>query len=678
MKLIYHTRGNVPPGSKKYIFVHAAKENQSLALSLAERILSFPEGDTLCVWTASEPEAIPENVSGPELCSMLVFIPVVTDAYLSLCQTSPSFLGKIMRRGIAVLPVFEKADIVLGFTKLFGEMHGIFLTNPEADRLIRDQLNRFMPGSEIMETILKNAFSGRIFLSYRKKDVEAAIRIMEAIHDTPSAGRASIWFDEYLVAGRDFNEEILEKLEASDAMALVVTPNLLENGNYVQTIEYPEALNRKKKVIPIQVIETNQSLLNQAYPNLDRPANLTDQEAIETLLQNAGFHNGTADDAYVDYLLGMAFLWRIGVEKNEKRALQFLLSAAEKECTEAYETLGFLYTAGNAVKRDLDEALDYKLKAYRRLILEKPSEDQAEHLFRLLFETDGLSLLLKSKGKAAQNREIARSFLNRLDRIDPEGTRYSLFRAYAWNEIADLHFDEPGQERADEAEAAAYTVIKILNGLPDKESEEKIAIQYTAAYGSIAAACWRRLEMDKAIIWAEKAKETIATLAEKTGSTDHLELARNASMTLGVYCYDRGCAELRLVKNPLMSYPLSLPAVRELSDTVARARRLMEISPSLSNREGMALSLYNYARALPLGKDRKKCFAEAYSIIWQLQQVINDGSFDFDAAALEKPLSSLKKRRIQKGKSVESTPMDRIRELLKEHEQYAAFAGKKR
>ncbi len=677
MKLVCHTKGNVPPGNKKYIFVHASGEDHSLAVSLIRRILSLPDGENWCLWTAEDPGTVMDNIPGPDFRSMLVFIPVVTDAYLSM-GLAPSFLADILQRGTAVLPVFDKADTVLRFTEQFGNMHGIFLTNPEADRLIGAQLNRFLPGREITEKILENAFSGRIFLSYRKKDVEAALRIMEVIHDTPSGGRASVWFDEYLAAGRNFNEEITEKLEASDAMALVVTPHLLENGNYVQTTEYPEAVQRKKKIIPIQAEETDRNLLLQAYPHLEPPADIADTETIDKLMQDAGFSGRRVGEAYIDYLLGMAFMWHIGVEKSEKRALQFLFSAADEECPEAYEALSFLYTAGIAVKRDLNKALDYKLKAYRRLIREEPSAEQAEHLFRLLFETDGLSLLLKSRGKAVQSREIAHSFLDFLGRIDPEGNRYGLFRAYAWNEIADLHYDEPGTERADEAEKAAFAALKILNNLPGTQDEDKIACQQTAAYGALAAVCWRRIEMDKAISWAEEAKRIISVLAEKTGTTEHLELARNVSMMLGVYCYDRGCAELRLAKNPLMSYPLSLPAVRELTDTVAQARKLMEISPSLSNREGMALSLYNYGRALPLGKDRKKCFAEAYSIIWQLKQATGDGSFDGDITALEKPLGFLKIRHIQKGKPVESISAERIHSLLQEHEEYASFAGKKR
>ena len=69
---------------------------------------------------------------------------------------------------------------------------------------------------------------------------EEALKVMKAIHNTSSASAVAIWFDDFLVAGRDFNNQIEDKIKESDAMALVVTPNLLEKGNYVQRLEYPK------------------------------------------------------------------------------------------------------------------------------------------------------------------------------------------------------------------------------------------------------------------------------------------------------------------------------------------------------------------------------------------------------------------------------------------------------
>ncbi|MBR2681643.1 MAG: toll/interleukin-1 receptor domain-containing protein, partial [Atopobiaceae bacterium] len=233
MTLTYHTRGNDAPKGKHYLFVHAAAEDKAAQERLVKMVLDTKDGKNYAVWCSDDPVAVFGELSSGDLGAMSVFIVLVSPEYLQLCERHApadslggTFIDLRARQGVAVLPVFTSATTIAPFNRVFGDLHGINLTLPEAPRLLEEQLRSFLPDDDLRELILSEAFDGRLFLSYRKKDKEHIQRIMAVIHDTDAAGSASIWFDEFLVAGREFNDEIRSKLTESDAMVLVVTPSL--------------------------------------------------------------------------------------------------------------------------------------------------------------------------------------------------------------------------------------------------------------------------------------------------------------------------------------------------------------------------------------------------------------------------------------------------------------------
>ena len=99
----------------------------------------------------------------------------------------------------------------------------------------------------------------RVFLSYRKKDREYALKIMKAVHADERLRDVAIWFDEFLVPGEEYNLAIKNELENSDIVMLLVTPSVLEDGNYVMVHEYPDSVNNGKKIIPVEAVETDKT-----------------------------------------------------------------------------------------------------------------------------------------------------------------------------------------------------------------------------------------------------------------------------------------------------------------------------------------------------------------------------------------------------------------------------------
>lgn len=157
---------------------------------------------------------------------------------------------------------------------------------------------------------------------------------MKTVHDLPLCQSLAIWFDDFLIAGRDFNEEIQQQLISSDAFLLTVTPSLLEMPNYVYKEEYPRAVDDKpsEKIIPVQADEMDAETFRKEYNRLPVEVPVWDEEALKNKISETLFSEESPKEptAKQKYLLGMAYLSGIMVEKDTERALRLINEAADK------------------------------------------------------------------------------------------------------------------------------------------------------------------------------------------------------------------------------------------------------------------------------------------------------------------------------------------------------------
>lgn len=86
-----------------------------------------------------------------------------------------------------------------------------------------------------------------VFLSYRRKDVDFAKKVDQALKAT---GR-EVWVDwEDIPPGVEgFSDEIQRGIEGANAMVAILSPNYIESEYCL--MELREALKLKKRVIPI-------------------------------------------------------------------------------------------------------------------------------------------------------------------------------------------------------------------------------------------------------------------------------------------------------------------------------------------------------------------------------------------------------------------------------------------
>ena len=607
----FRTKGNTIPKGKQYIFVHAAPEDEKLRNDVILKLLSFEQGQRYCLWYEDEPDTVFTEEGQEKLREMAVFIPLITDNYFRLLRVNTAgwsitgFIESIQLHGTAVLPLLESTKLLPRFNKLFGEIHGVALSLPDADRMAEEQLGRFLSDHELEERITKEAFTGKLFLSYRKKDIKEAREIMKAIHDTDAAGTAAIWFDEFLVAGRDFNNDIMDNLAACDAMALAVTPNILEEGNYVRETEYNAARDRGKDVLPVEAVHADDEEVESAFPGITPRVNMYNRPALEELLKKAGFNGPGSRSALAEYLLGMAFFIPVNVEKDVERAVRLFETSAGHDCVEACEQLGRLYLKGIGVKRDYKEAIRYKKKAFDLLMKKEISEENIRHINKLFYEYDGLPLLLKDDGRVTEANQIQQAFLNRIEsspyRNDNE---FILYQVNALTDLANLFYeydlDTGNQKNTGDPAAPSPTIADILGGGaagPDEsrlkkaeqfadqalrlldsysgDDEDMAAFLRVVTFDQYADLCKYRNDLEGAVSYKEKSREIIEPLAERTGNLEYMDRSFQVSNNLGLFYREAG----------KQNY-----AVYHIDMAVKKAKQLEKISPEFRGRLVHALS----------------------------------------------------------------------------------------
>ncbi len=648
MELKFLTKENTTPNGKKHLFIHACPEDVKLRSDVFDKILSFKQGFRFCLWYSDDPDDVFSEDGKEKLREMAVIIPVITENYFRLFEeehsdVSPSGLFEDLQLGgTAVMPLLQNADLLIHFNRLFGELHGISLSLPNAERMAEDQLMRLLSDNILEERITKEAFTGKLFLSYRKKDFKEARQIMKAIHDTDAAGSAAIWFDEFLVAGRDFNEGILDSLTASDAMVLSVTPNLLEKNNYVREKEYKYAVDHGIDVLPVEAVRTDDKELADAFPGIRPRTDMNDKNAMEELLKKAGFRGPGSQSPFAEYLLGMAFLIPVNVEKDVERAVRLFDISADHNCAEACEQLGKMYVSGLGVKRDYDKGIRYKKKAFDLLMCKAVTEENIRHINRLLFEFDGLPLLLKENGRVREANRIQQAFLDRVSGSSfGKRDEFILYRVNALTDLANLFYEydlDTGRRKqtVDEEENEYMDMVNSYypgnaNAGPS-EGELNRARQYAdwalnlldtyhgddqdmadflrvVTYDQYADLCKFRGDLSEAISWKEKSRELIEPLASRTGNLEYMDRSFQISNNLGLFYREE-------MLNTGKSEEKRKTAARQLDTAVKKARQLINLNPEFRGRLVTALS--NRTLVSADAQESKQYAAECYDVFLSL------------------------------------------------------------
>ncbi len=351
----------------------------------------FRTQDCAIYYTADMTAPIPEMYRDADLGQMNLFVMPVTFRLLhekNRAMDSDFEYAADEKHLIPVLPLMMETGIDEFFKNRFGERQYLSpythdLTAISYEEKLKKYLESILLDDKTTERIRK-AFDAYIFLSYRKKDRHHANELMGLIHKNPLYRDVAIWYDEFLIPGENFNENIDKALKKSDLFAMLVTPNLVNEKNYVQTVEYPNARKAGKTILPAEMVRTDRAELKSLYPGLpdcvDAHGRELDDGALDAL-KTISLRANEYDPEHC-YLIGLAYLEGIDVEVNKKYAVELITAAAEKEYPEAMAKLCNMYRGNDNIPVNYGEALKWAQRLYE-YYLSKYGENNATTLASL-------------------------------------------------------------------------------------------------------------------------------------------------------------------------------------------------------------------------------------------------------------------------------------------------------
>lgn len=357
MELEYKTQVDSNPYGKArvYFSCHPAdfeKYFQTLSREILKR-------QNCAIWYDDKMKE-PENVSEflMNLSQMQLFIIPITRAYL--CEQNRAYdleFTYAMKKNIPVLPIMMEADIENLFNEKCKDIQYLNLYNRGIeDAYYSDRLTHYLStilvGDKLAQEVRAD-FDAYIFLSYRKKDKEYAQQLMQLIHKNDVCRDVAIWYDEYLIAGENFNDAIEEAIKKSDFFGMTVTPNLVNEENYVMTTEYPIAVKEGKTIIPIELTKTDRHELIEKYEGIPECIDAKDEQAlvnVMSMLMESYIVKERKNEPRHLFLIGLAYLSGIDVEINKRKGIELITIAAEAGLPEAMSKLANIYVQGDGTK----------------------------------------------------------------------------------------------------------------------------------------------------------------------------------------------------------------------------------------------------------------------------------------------------------------------------------------
>lgn len=368
----YKTRGNCDPqGKSKVYFCCHPKDFSRCFESISDEILAK---QNCAIWyidgSVDRNEDFFENLQ-----QMQLFVMPITSNLLCTENDALDVDFKFaVEKHIPVLPLMQEPGLEKLFNQKCGDLQYLDKNNRDVtaisyDEKLRNYLESILVGDELAENI-RAAFDTYVFLSYRKKDRKHAQELMRLIHKNDFCRNVAIWYDEFLIPGENFNASIKEALKKSGLFVLAVTPNLINEVNYIMTTEYPLARQEGKPVLPVELLPTDRDVLFEKYNDIPNPTNAYDDSMFSKALRaviDTNIEKKNLSSAERNYYIGLAYLSGVDVEINSEYALELITLAATDDMEDAITKLVDIYSRGVGVEKNLNTALYWQETLVRLL-----------------------------------------------------------------------------------------------------------------------------------------------------------------------------------------------------------------------------------------------------------------------------------------------------------------------
>ena len=579
----FKTRGmRSPQGIPRVFFCCHPKDFDRFFESVSDEIL----GKQNCaVFYDSTPDAERDEQFYLDLKQMQLFVMPVTSELLYTANTALSELFPFaIENHIPVLPIMQESGLDKVFNEKCGDLQYLDKTSTDITAISYDEklekyLSSVLIGDEMAEKI-RNAFDAYVFLSYRKKDRKYAQELMKLIHKNDFCRDIAIWYDEFLTPGENFNDSIKAAFEKSGLFVLAVTPNLVNEVNYVMTTEYPMAREAGKPILPAELVETDKSLLAEKYEGIpDCTDAYNDAELSAALLDSIKRIAIKANDNSPEhnFFIGLAYLGGVDVEADHEKALELITFAAEKGLVEAIEKLVEMYRTGYGVKRDYLKAIEWQeklIETTNEKYIEEPSEEIQNKLFWVIIDCGDYYKELAKLSKAKEKYEQA---MRQFDSVDFDELTNRQKRSYSvcCNRVGDINKAEGNLKGA----RGYYEKMFEINLLLAEETGTVEAKRdLSISYDRLGNICKAEGNLKGARGYYEKMFEINLLLAEETETVEAKRDLSTSYNRLGDICKAEG--DINGAKE-YYEKSLELRALLANETETVEAKRNLSISYSL-------------------------------------------------------------------------------------------------
>ncbi len=499
--LKYVTRGNqTAQGKQKVYFCAHPDDYERYFKKITSEILNTleKENNRNCAFFYLEDANAERNDDFLfNLKEMNLLVVPVTTKFLTKANPALDIEFKFAEENhIPVLPLMMESGLESIFNTKCGDIQFLDPNSNDTTAIsYEEKLTKFLTsvliGDELAEKI-RDAFDAYIFLSYRKKDRRYAQELMRLIHKNEFCRDIAIWYDEFLTPGENFNKSIEDALTKSRLFALAVTPNLINEENYVMTIEYPMAQKAKKQIIPAELVETDKTELAKKFENLPDCISSANEprlsDSLMKALEGIALRENDSDPEH-NFFIGLAYLGGIDVEKDSDRAIKLITSAADAGLPEAMEKLVSVYRNGEAGTRDYEKAIEWQRKVveYRKKCYEdKGDEDSAgRYLQQILDFGNNLYFELSHVDEAEA------VYADMLDASIKIHEKFGLMWTYTAISDAYSHFGDIKRHRRHLGDAEEYYLksLHIYEKIAEKIGVESVCNELWITYHRLGGVC---------------------------------------------------------------------------------------------------------------------------------------------------------------------------------------------
>ena len=429
----YLTKGNVAlTNQPKVYFCCHEEELEQYLHSIAEEIWEITD---CAIFYDAKPNVKEEEEEWQEmLLDMNLFVVMVTKKFLETKNRAKEDYFYAVKNHVVVLPWLEEASLITSFNKVCGELQVLNsgFTTDDTEIPYKEKLKLFLQtilmDDDLTERIHKSS-DGHIFLSYRKKDRRHLLALLNLLREDEDCQDIAIWYDEFLKFGEEFSEQIAKKLCEGKVFLLNVTPNLVNEKNYVQEEEYPLAVKEKKVIIPVEMVKTERTSLVEQYKEIPECIGKEEGVRVAEEVKNAFFDSQPKETQNPErtFLIGMGFMTGTDREKNVELGLKKIIEAAEAGVEEAISKLVTIYEHGDGVKINLPEAIKWQEKLVAQI--------SVSDVNTLIWQQIILGDLLKKNQQIEEAKEIYRQAIAN---VKPEVMEGNYLLTLAKNKLAKL------------------------------------------------------------------------------------------------------------------------------------------------------------------------------------------------------------------------------------------------